>query len=62
MASKVASIPDRIRGGIAALCTIASLTAGANVDDKQWQVTFVIAGICYMMTTLAYVFDNYDGT
>lgn len=62
MATKLASIADRIKGGIAALLTIACYTAGNLVDDKQWQVTFVIAGTCYFMTTLAFVFDNYDGT
>lgn len=57
---KVASIPDRIRGGICFVLTIATLSAGANATDKQWQLTFVVSGILYMMTTLAMVFKDVD--
>jgi hypothetical protein len=59
---KLATVPERIRGGIAALLTITCLTASCNNTDAQWQVTFLIAGMLYFMTTLVFVFDNYDGT
>ena len=55
---KVATIPERIRGGIAMVLTIAAFTAGNYTTSSQLQVTFVIAGALYMMTALAYVFEN----
>ena len=60
MAAKISSVADRIRGGIAAVLTIATFTAGNLTDDKQWQVTFVIAGMCYFMTLLYYMFKDFD--
>jgi len=57
---KVASVPDRIRGAIVAVLTIACYAAGANTTDSQLQVTFVIAGTLYFMTTLAMMFKDVD--
>ena len=56
----LATIPDRIRGCIAIFLCIASLTWGCNTDDRQWQVSCIIAGIFYMMTALVIVFEKYD--
>ena len=55
---KVATIPERIRGGIAMVLTVTAFTLGNYTTDTQLQVTFVIAGMLYMCTTLAYVFEN----
>lgn len=60
MASKIATVPERIRGAISAVLTIACMTASCNNTDAQWQVTFLIAGVLYMMTTLAIVFDGFE--
>jgi hypothetical protein len=57
---KVASVPERIRGGIAALLTLTCLTAAANTHSAQWAATFGIAGILYLLTTVAHVFGNMD--
>ena len=55
---KVASVADRIRGSITAVLTIACLTAGANTHSAQWQVTFIIAGVLYLLTTMGMVTEN----
>ena len=56
--NKVASIPERIRGAIAAALALLFLTLADNTHDAQWQVTFVIAGVCYFMTTITFMFEN----
>jgi hypothetical protein len=57
---RVAPVPERIRGGIAALLTLTCLTTAANIHDAQLAVSFGIAGIIYLMTTMCYVYGNVD--
>jgi hypothetical protein len=57
---RVASVPERIRGGIAALLTLTCLTTAANIHDAQLAVSFGIAGIIYLMTTMCYVYGGMD--
>jgi hypothetical protein len=60
MASKIATVPERIRGAISAVLTITCFSISCNNTDAQWQVTFLIAGLLYMMTTLVFVFDGFE--
>ena len=55
---KIATIPERIRGSIAIVLTITAFTLGNYATSTQWQATCVIAGMFYMLTSLAYVFEN----
>ena len=58
---KVAPVADRIRGAITALLTLTCLTASATTHDAQWAATFGIAGIIYLITTAAMMFEHVDG-
>ncbi len=53
-------VADRIRGGIAFLLTIAAFTGGANTHSAQWQVSFMLAGFLFMLTTLGIMFEKTD--
>jgi hypothetical protein len=57
---KVASIPDRIRGSIALVLTLSAFTWADWTNDRQWQMTCMVAGFFYMLTTIAYVFKDVD--
>ncbi len=60
MAAKISSIADRIRGGTAIVLTITCLTIGNCTNDRQIQVMGVVAGMLYMLTSIYYVFKDYD--
>jgi hypothetical protein len=58
---KVSSVADRIRGSITAVLFLACFTLGATTHSAQWQLTFIIAGVLYLLTTLGMVFEHADG-
>ncbi|CAN5127394.1 hypothetical protein BH11CYA1_BH11CYA1_06520 [soil metagenome] len=58
----IATVPERIRGAIAAVLTITCFSISCNNTDAQWQVTFLVAGLLYFLTTIVFVFDKFDGT
>ena len=59
---RLATVPERIRGAIAMVLTITCFSVSCNSTDAQWQMTFMIAGLLYFLTTIVIVFDKFDGT
>jgi len=53
---QVASVPERIRGGLSALLMIAAFTISCWATDTQ----FLFAGIGFMLMTITIVFDKFD--
>ncbi len=48
-------------GSITAVLFLACFTLGATTHSAQWQLTFIIAGVLYLLTTLGMVFEHADG-
>jgi hypothetical protein len=57
---KIASVADRVRGCISIVLTITCLSVAANATDQRWQAVFMIAGILYLLSTIAIVFKDMD--
>ena len=58
---QVASVPERIRGGLSALLMIAAFTISCWATDTQTQAWFLFAGMGFMLMTITIVFDKFDG-
>ena len=60
---KIASIPDRIRGLITSVLTftcfiLANYALHGSILTPAWVAPLMVAGMFYMLTSLAYVFEN----
>ncbi|MBU6455045.1 MAG: hypothetical protein KGS72_24960 [Cyanobacteria bacterium REEB67] len=49
---------ERIRGCTAMFLLLASFTLAANTHDSQLQLSGIVAGFLYMLTTIAIVFKD----
>lgn len=51
---------ERIRGLTSVTLCIGSFALGAQMTDEKWVAACVIAGLLYMLTTIAIVFEKVD--
>lgn len=51
---------ERFRGITSFALTIGAFTLGYNQTDEKWVAACIIAGILFMLTTLAIVFEKVD--
>jgi hypothetical protein len=56
--SQGASVWDRICGATAAVLTIGFFTSANLTHDAQWQMTCMVAGFFYFLTTIGKVFEH----
>ena len=57
-APKPPTTAERIRGITAIVLTITCFSVACNTHDSQLQLSGLVAGILFMLTTIAIVFDE----
>lgn len=54
------SFEERARGITAAVLTLGAFSLGYNMTDEKWLVACLVAGLLYLLTTVAIVFEKVD--